>query len=250
MLKKVYPPAPAERSMAVLDALIYAVCLEGTPRETADAVSKRLKDTFHDLNEVRVSSISELQGVFAGLEDPQWRALRIKNILQYVFETNYAFDFESLKRKTGELAVKQLMKIPALTPYVRGYCMQHALGAHLLPVDARMRQALVWLGLADSDSTPEQASESLRPYVRKADAVLFCHLLHELATDQKRSKAFASPGRGGDPDAGADPLARLDALLKRPESLGRLREARPPAGRSERRSGRAARTRLGTRKRT
>src|SRR5262249_31326289 len=119
LLKKAYSATPYKQDLPVLETLLYAVCLENSSPERAGAIYARLLNAFHDLNEVRVSSISELQPTFEELTDPEWRAARVKNALQYVFETNYAFDFESLRRKTAELAAKQLSKIPSLSPFVR-----------------------------------------------------------------------------------------------------------------------------------
>jgi endonuclease III len=218
LLKKTFTGALPKRELPVLETLIYAVCLENATLAQADAVYARLHNAFHDLNEVRVSSITELQAVFTDIDQPDWRALRIKSALQYVFETNYSFDFDTLKRKSSELAVKQLAKIPSLSYFVRAYVMQHCLGSHVLPIDTRMHAALVWLGLAEPQSTPEQAGDALRSHVRKADATLFCHLVHCLATDPKRMKAFtANPSKPLDPH---DAVARLDQLLRRGDSGG------------------------------
>ncbi|MBI3866436.1 MAG: hypothetical protein HY290_31535, partial [Planctomycetia bacterium] len=218
LLKKTYGSTPHKQELPVLETLLYAVCLENATPEQAGAIYARMLNAFHDLNEVRVSSISELLPVFADQSDPEWRAARAKAALQYVFETNYAFDFESLRRKTAELAAKQLSKIPALSSFVRSYVMQHCLGTHVLPIDDRMQAALVWLGLAEREESTEQAGEHLRSFVRKADAPLFCHLLGCLANDPRKSRAFAakSDGQRGDGDA----ISRLEHLLKRGDGGG------------------------------
>src|SRR5260370_32218408 len=143
LLKKAYSATPSKQDLPVLETLLYAVCLENAAPEQAGAVYARLLNAFHDLNEVRVSSISELKPVFEDLGDADWRAARVKGALQYVFETNYAFDFESLRRKTAELATRQLSKIPALSPFVRAYVMQHCLDSHILPIDDRIHAALL-----------------------------------------------------------------------------------------------------------
>jgi endonuclease-3 len=221
LLKKAYSATAPKQGLPVLETLLYAVCLENSPPEQAGIVYARLLNAFHDLNEVRVSSISELQPVFADLSDPEWRAARVKGALQYVFETNYAFDFESLRRKTAELAVKQLSKIPSLSSFVRAYVMQHCLGSHTLPIDGKMHAALIWLGLAERDQTDEVAGEHLRSFVRKADAPLFCHLLGCLATDSRRSRAFAGVfGKSADSFSDRDAAQRLEVLIKRGDSGG------------------------------
>jgi len=254
LLKKVYSATPPKQDLPVLETLLYAVCLENSAPDHAGAVYARLLNAFHDLNEVRVSSISELQPTFGDLSDPEWRAARVKGALQFVFETNYAFDFESLRRKTAELAMKQLSKIPSLSPFVRAYVMQHCLGIHTLPIDDRMQAALAWLNLAEPGETPEQTGEHLRPFVRKADAPLFCHLLGCLASDPRRCRAFAAAGgKAADNQADADPVARLDHLLRRGDGGGtRSKGHKSGAHRAEKggnHNARSGRARAGAKKR-
>lgn len=251
LLKKAYAAAVPRRELPVLETLLYAICLENTPVAQADVVYARLLNGFHDLNEVRVSSITELQPVFVDVDEPDWRALRVKSSLQYVFETNYAFEFDSLKRKTADLAAKQLAKVQSLSPFVRSYVLQHCLGSHVLPIDARMNAALIWLGLADPGSTPEHTGESLRSSVRKADAPIFCHLLHCLATDPKRMRAFAGAA-SKPPGPGDDALARLDQLLRRGDAGSRPAHRKPAGQKSAKNSNhkvRTSRSKVGTKKR-
>src|SRR5258708_2541856 len=253
LLKKAYSATPPKQDLPVLETLLYAVCLENSAPEQAGAVYAKLLNAFHDLNEVRVSSISELQPVFVDLSDTEWRAARVKGALQYVFETNYAFDFDSLKRKSAELAAKQLMKIPSLSPFVRSYVMQHCLGSHVLPIDDRMHAALVWLGLAERDQTPEQTSEHLRSLVRKADAPQFCHLLGCLANDPKRSRAFTASGGKSDGLRDGDAIQRLEQLLKRGDGGGTkakgLKSGARPAGRDTNHKSRSSQTSASSKKR-
>lgn len=215
LLKKTYSSSVPKAELPVLETMLYAVCLEDASLEQAESVYAKLRNGFHDLNEVRVSSVYELEALFRELPDPQWRALRVRNILQFVFEATYGFDFEAFRRKTLELAQKQLSKIKSLSPFVKSYVLQHALESHLLPVDHRMLQALQWLGLAETNATPEHAAEILRSAVRKADAPLFCYLLRCLRDDPRLTKAIA---RGVTPPSGngdeSDGYARLNALLK------------------------------------
>lgn len=254
LLKKAYSATPPKQELPVLETLLYAICLENSQPEQAGIVYARLLNAFHDLNEVRVSSISELQPVFVDLSDPEWRAARVKGALQYIFETNYAFDFESLRRKTAELAVKQLAKIPSLSSFVRAYVMQHCLGSHMLPVDSRMHAALVWLGLAERGQTEEQAGEHLRSFVRKAEAPLFCHLLGCLANDPKRMRAFAGVlGKSTEAFSDRDAGQRLERLLKRGDSGGSRSKAHKPdahrSGKSPAHASRSGRGKVSSKKR-
>lgn len=243
LLKKTYAGSPPKQELPVLETLLYAVCLENSTPVQAGIVYARLLNAFHDLNEVRVSSISELQPLFVDLSDPEWRAARVKSALQYVFETNYAFDFESLRRKTADLATKQLSKIPSLSSFVRAYVMQHCLGSHVLPLDDRMHAVLVWLNLAEKDESPDHAGEHLRSFVRKADAPLFCHLLGCLANDPKRSRAFIAPSGKAVESADGDAVHRLERLLKRGDSgSSKTKTSKPGSHRSDKDSNHKARS--------
>jgi endonuclease-3 len=216
LLKKAYHSSPPKHDVPVLETLLFAACHEETDAESAQAMLKRLHGLYPDLNEARVSSIGELQQVFPADDHAPWRAMRIKNLLQYAFDQNYAFELEALRRKTAELAGKQLAKIPGVSWFIRGWSLQHSLGSHVLPLDDRMHGVLAWLGFAEPQADPEQTSESLRPYVRKADAPLFCHLLKCLSLDPKRAKVFPPSGKETDCSATPDEgIHRLEVLLNR-----------------------------------
>src|SRR5271167_1420614 len=62
-------------------------------------VLETLKKTFFDLNEIRVSTVKELSEVMQPLAHPAAAAARLKGILQSVFESEYAFDLEALKKQ-------------------------------------------------------------------------------------------------------------------------------------------------------
>ncbi|MFN9373780.1 MAG: hypothetical protein ACK6D3_18005 [Planctomycetaceae bacterium] len=216
LLKKAYHSSPAKHDAPVLETLLFAACYEETDLESAQAMLKRLHAVYPDLNEARVSSIGELQQAFPADEYAPWRAMRIKNLLQHAFDLNYSFELEALRRKTAELAGKQLARIPGVSWFVRGWSLQHSLGSHVLPLDTRMHGVLAWLGFAEPHADPEQTSESLRSYIRKADAPLFCHLLKCLSLDPKRAKLFPPAGKEADCSASPDEgVHRLEVLLNR-----------------------------------
>ena len=114
----------------------------------AEAALARLIAAFHDLNEIRVSSIAEIEALLSGVPAADWKALRIREALQFTFEKHYSFDLDSLKRKTMDLAEKQLAKVAYLTPFARNYVLQHSLGSHVIPIDDATREVILWLGLA------------------------------------------------------------------------------------------------------
>ena len=230
LVKKHYPKLTLPRvDLPVMETMLFAVCLEDASVEQADAAYARLFEVYPDLNEARVSSITELAQVFAGMPDPDWRAFRCRAILQYVFEKSFTFEFESLRKKTLELGVKQLAKIKQVTPFVRSYTLQVAIGSHILPLDETSRLALVWLGLITPELSGEDAGENLKTMIRKAESPLFCTSIRSIAADPLIQAVFLKDTyyhEGGAGDA-ATATNRLEAVWK----LGAeryLSENRPP----------------------
>jgi hypothetical protein len=231
-LKKRYKSPAAKTDRPVLDLILYAICLENVSEPEADAALNRLMGGFHDYNEMRVSSLSELEPAFRGAELPEFRALRVRTVLQDVFENLYSFDFDGIRKKTLEAASKQLSKLRHLSDFVRNYTLQAALGAHVVPIDDRLRNAVVWLGMVSPAGTDAEAAEELKSVLRKNDAPQFCRLLRCLATDPAFVKTIASqvqkpPQEGFDPATAVD---RLEALLKSEGKARKTKSARKSAG--------------------
>lgn len=231
LVKKQYPKVTIPKlDRPVMETMLYAVCLENATVEQADAAYAKFCQLFPDLNEARVSSISEMEPAFAGMDGVDWRAFRMRAILQYVFDKTYNFEFESLRKKTLELATKQLAKIRHLSPFVRTFTLQQVVGAHVLPIDAAMAQFLAWMGLATLDQPLDEIGESLKSSVRKAEAHQFCFSIRCMAADPKFKAAFdpvkfPAPTEGYDPNTGID---RLTSLLKNGVSSIKPRPAPEP----------------------
>src|SRR5690349_3931518 len=117
LLQKRYGRTLPKSQRDVLQTMLFAIALENTSNEAAEAALQRLIAAFHDLNEIRVSSINEIESLLAGIPAPDWKALRIREALQYTFEKHYSFDLDSIKRKTMDVAEKQLEKIAYLSDF-------------------------------------------------------------------------------------------------------------------------------------
>ena len=100
--------------MTILEAVVYGICHEDSTREQANQALSRFKDGFFDWNEVRVSSLEEIQGVLAGMPDAEGRAFRIRRFLRQLFEKTYGFNLEPLAKKPQKESVKALEEYDAL----------------------------------------------------------------------------------------------------------------------------------------
>jgi len=182
-MKKRYKSVPPKHSHSLLESLIYASILEDALEEDAAAAYDRLLKGFHDLNEIRVSTISEIEAVLNPLPNAGWPALRIREILQHTFEKYYRFDLEELKRKPVEQVEKHISKFKHTTPFMKLFLVQNSLGSHVIPLDDKSRDLLAFLGVIEPQATIDAAAEDLKHIVRKADAHLFCHLVRCMACD-------------------------------------------------------------------
>ena len=203
-MKKRYKSAVPKHSHTLLETLIYAALLEDVSDADAKAAYDRLMKSFHDLNEIRVSTITEIEEVLSSLPDAGWPALRIREILQHTFEKFYKFDLEELKRKPVEQVEKHLSKFKYTTPFMKLYLIQHSLGTHAIPLDAKSRDFLAFLGVVEPQATIDEAAEDLKPIVRKADTALFCHLVRCMVCDplyKGKLRLTANQALGEGPDA-------------------------------------------------
>lgn len=217
-LKKRYKASIPKADRPVLETLLYAACLENTTHDVAEKTYEKMLGAFFDLNEIRVSSITELSKAMGETNIPEYRALWVRSVLQYVFESNYEYQFDKVKRKTLELATRQLGRIPYLTPFARLHTLQETMGAFVMPMDDKMKAAAIWLGFVPVGATNDEAADAMKSAVRKADAPLVCHLLRLLANDEKLQVAFEEAAVAEDGEE-YDLLAaakRLAALFKNP----------------------------------
>lgn len=189
VLKKHYKPVapPAERT--ALEHMLYAACLEGARFEAADDAYAKLQAQYFDWNEIRVTTVTELAEVLAGVPDPAAAAQRVKRSLQSVFETNYSFDMEAMKKQNLGKAEKDLEKVQGTTPFVRSYVAQNALEGHSIPVGKAEIDLLHALGVVTDVEADKGQSPGLERAIPKNKGVEFGSLLHQAAAD-----LVASPG--------------------------------------------------------
>ena len=226
VMKKRYGGSVPKQNLPVLETMLHACCLENTTWNAADKAYENLLDGFFDMNEIRVSSVSEVEAALGSIDEAEWRALRIRSCLLHIFEKNYAFEFEGLKRKTLDAAIKQLNRIKNLSSFVRLHTLQMTMGSHVVPIDDKMCDVAIWLGFVDPKANTVKASESLKSAVKKSDVPLFCYLMRGVATDTKLKHAFSharelAPEEGYDLMTSAD---RLGKIFKTPPRAPRIKK--------------------------
>jgi endonuclease III len=183
VLKKNYEPVSPVAERSVFEHLLYACCLEDDRYEAADEAFGKLQETYFDWNEVRVTTAAELAEVMAPLHQPEAAAMRLKKLLQSIFETHYSFDLEELKKQNLGKAVKRIEKYDGVTPFVVGYVTQAALGGHAIPVDGAALDLMLILGVITEAEHAKKQVPGLDRAIAKSKGVEFGSLMHQLAAD-------------------------------------------------------------------
>ena len=192
LLHKDYGKHVPQFSMPVLETMLFAACLENNSWDATEQGYDRLNKMYYDLNEIRVSSVAEIEET---LNSPQgdWSGLRIRSILRFVFETTYTYDYEKLKRLTQESGQKRLKKIDNMSPFIRNFTVQHCLGGYLVSLDEASTRAAIHLGIVPPGSSEEQAGDFLKQGLKKADTFAFMYTLRCLATDPRFMERLSEP---------------------------------------------------------
>jgi endonuclease-3 len=192
LLHKDYGKLVPQFSMPVLETMLFAACLENNSWDATEQGYERLNKMYYDLNEIRVSSVAEIEETLNS-QQGDWSGLRIRSILRFVFETTYTYDYEKLKRLTQESGQKRLKKIDNMSPFIRNFTVQHCLGGYLVSLDEVSTRAAIHLGIVPPGSNEEQAGEFLKQGLKKADTFGFMYALRCLATDPRFMERLSEP---------------------------------------------------------
>lgn len=183
VLKKHYKLVAPDVNRSVLEHLLFACCLENAHYEVAEESFLALVHNFFDWNEVRVSTARELSEVMGRLPEPMAAANRVKQGLQSVFEANYSFDLEELRKLNLGPAMERLMKLKGATPFTTAYVVQAALSGHSIPLDAGTLGALRVLDVVSDEEVKTGVVAGLERAIAKPKGVEFGSLVHQLGAD-------------------------------------------------------------------
>ena len=189
VLKKHYKPQTPPEDRTALEHLIYACLLENARADAADEAFAKLKELYFDWNEIRVTTVTELAEGMGTLADASSAAQRVKKSLQSIFEANYSFDIELLKKQNLGKAEKDLEKVVGSSPFVRSYVTQHALAGHSIPVSKGAIDVLYAVGVINDQEADKGLVPGLERAIPKNKGLEFGSLLQQVAAD-----LVASPG--------------------------------------------------------
>src|SRR6516225_8239051 len=101
--------------------------------------------------------LNQLFSAFKKGHDAADSAELLISFLQEVFEKDFTFDLEGLRKKGLKEAAKELAKYQAADDYVVAWVIQQSLGGHAIPLDAPTLRTARRLGLIDHDGDDAEA---------------------------------------------------------------------------------------------
>ena len=182
VLKKHYKPV-ASPDHSALECLLFACLLENTPYDKAEAAFARIREISSDWNEVRVTAVLELAESLKGFPDARRSASNLRRVLHSVFESQYSYDLEHLKKQNLGKTIKDLEKHAGSTPFIVSYFTQNSLAGHSIPVDRGALDVMYIVGVIDEKEREKAAVPGLERAIPKKQGVEFGSLLHQLAAD-------------------------------------------------------------------
>jgi hypothetical protein len=183
VLKRHYQPAPPPPARSLFENLLFAACLENAPYAAAESAFQAVSTALFDWNEVRVSTVKELSEIMKAHPDAGTAANRLRRSLQALFEANYSFDLEPMKKLNLGQAVQKLSSYDGVTPFAVAYVTQHSLGGHSIPLDSGAMGALAVVGLVGEKHTAKDGCAGLERAIPKNKGIEFGSLLHQLAVE-------------------------------------------------------------------
>jgi hypothetical protein len=181
----------------VLDHLLFGVAQEGAAPSQALEAYKNLVNAFFNFNEMRVAHPAEFVALLEGVPNAEDKAKRMLDILQFVFDTTYGFDLESMKKKPTRQAFKQLSKVAGATRFAVAATVQRALGGNSAAIDGAGREFLVSCGVAEPNETLDALVTRLETMLTNENAAPVCMAIQEAAFDSSRRESLAVAAMNG-----------------------------------------------------
>jgi hypothetical protein len=183
LLKTHYKVVPHNAQLPLLELMVFAALLENSTYAAAELVYARLVEKYHDWNEIRVSTVTELAESMEELFEPAARAAQMKKVLQGVFEAKYTFDLELLKKGNLGAAVQELEKTTGASQFVIAFASQNGLQGHAIGLDRGAWELLIISGMATPQEAATHNLSGLERAIPKNKGGEFFSLLHQAGAE-------------------------------------------------------------------
>lgn len=173
LLKKLKKPArPQDANGGPLTVLVKSFLMWDSTTAKAESAYKRITDRVVDFNDLRVSMPQEIVE-WIGPRYPQAldRSQRLRAVLRHTYKREHAVSFERLSGMGRREIKRYLRSLDGITPYVADRVTLLCFDAHCIPVDERLRRAMVKAGVAEESIEVNELSSWLTRQVPASEAL-------------------------------------------------------------------------------
>ena len=171
-----YPPE-------ILDLIIFHKIHLFLDEKSALQSFKRLKSNFVDWNEVRISSLPEIQESLGPSPSSLGLAVFIKDFLDFLHSSNQTVNLEHLAEENITEIRKFLRQIRGMDASTVSMVLRMRKEYPVIPIDPNMEPALVRMGLVKKTDNRDQKARYLNTVVEDDTALAFHHFLIEHARE-------------------------------------------------------------------
>ena len=161
----------------ILDLVIFHKIHFYIEESEALACYRKLKSYFVDWNEVRISSVREIQETLGNSADTPEIAIFIKGLLEFLHRERHAVCMEFLGDENITEIRRFLKRINGLDSTTINMILRVHKDYPILPVTPSMESTLVRLGLVRRTHTRDQKARFLHGVIREELAIPFHHFI-------------------------------------------------------------------------
>lgn len=161
----------------ILDLVVFHKIHFYMEESDALACHRKLKSDFVDWNEVRVSSVREIQETLGNSADTLEIAIFIKGLLEFLHRERHLVCMEFLGEENITEIRRFLRRIKGLDATTINMILRVRKDYPILPVNASMESTLLRLGLVRRTHTRDQKAKFLHGIIREDLAIPFHHFI-------------------------------------------------------------------------
>lgn len=189
--------SPIDPGADPIDELVWSMLLWDAPRSKAERAYRRVVGGVVDVNELRVCMPEEVVSLLGrGYPNVGERAERLLGTLHEVYQREHAVTLAPLRGANKRDARKYLESLNAAPQFASARVLLLGLGAHAVPLDARMFAGLREANAIEAEADEARAVSLLERAVKATDAVAVHVSMLEWVEGGASARPKAPPRKG------------------------------------------------------
>ena len=161
ILEERYGKKPKPPNWDIVDTLLFYTIYYVSGVTAARRALKAIREEYVDLNEFRVSSLSEIRGTLSRASCNEQVAYQLRGILRQIYIRENVVSLMSLKNLPPEQVKRFLSRFDHVPMHAIDYLLLIRWNYPVLPVDSHVARLTSRLGLVAAKSSPTQTQKSL-----------------------------------------------------------------------------------------